>query len=154
MDGHRLREPMEAYAFLLGQVVFELKGGHLRFAAAIEHVHLLRAQPQGRGSCVDGRVAAADHHHAPAHRRASVHLIIRDEPQGVDHARQPFAGYAEGLRAAQAHAQEDDIELLFHLFDAQLAADLRAQRNSTPNARTSSTSCRLSEGRSLYSATP
>ena len=38
-------------------------GGHLRLAAAVDDVHVLRAQALGAAGGVHGHVAAADHRH-------------------------------------------------------------------------------------------
>src|SRR5208283_699796 len=97
------------------------------FTAAIEHVNLSGAEAEGGGGRVDGGVAAADDDYAAAHGRAAMGLVFGDEAQRVDDAGQGFTGDIEGLRASQADAQEDDVEVFLELLDAQFAADFHAE---------------------------
>ena len=97
---------------------------------------------------------AADHHHSLAHGKIGRGLIAFDEVQRVDDAAQVLAGNAEALHGAQSHAQKDQRELVFEIDSSETETPTSAWRNSTPSERTISTSRRLSDGRSLYSATP
>ena len=65
LDG--LRQPVEPNAFDLGVIVLEGEGRHFLFGAAVEQVDFFGAQTPGGVGGVDGGVAAADDHHAPAH---------------------------------------------------------------------------------------
>ena len=137
----------------LGVVVFEFKGRHFVFGAAIEEMDLFRAQsPRGVGR-VDGGVPAADHDHAPADREIGGGLVAFDETERVDHARGFLAGNAEPFHGAQSQAQEDDGEVALQILDRDGAAHFRLAELHAQRAHQADLA-EASEARSLYSATP
>ena len=80
-------------------------------------------------------------------------FVFGDEAQRVHDSRQIFAGNPQTVRRAQADAEEDGVEFALQLIRGS-SRSLRPAGTRRPSTRTSSTSFRLSAGRSLYSATP
>ncbi len=80
---------------LLASSLFVGGGAHLLRAAAIDHGHFVGAEQLALDRRVDGRVAAADHHHALADARIAAHLGLAqlfDEIDRVGHALEVLAG--------------------------------------------------------------
>ena len=121
LDG--LRHPMEADAFHLGVIVFELEGGHFVFTAAVEEVDVFRAQAKGGVGGVDGGVASADDDDGAAGSKVGQGLVAFDEAEGVDDAGEMVAGEAEAFHGAEADADEDEVEVALELIEGDSGAD-------------------------------
>ncbi len=112
-EADRLHVPQELHAFLPGVLVFEVEGGHLLGAAAIDHRDGFCAEPDGGVGSVDRGVARADDGDVAGDLRDCAALVIRDERERVGHPGELFAGDAEAMDGAEAYAEEDRVVLGF-----------------------------------------
>ena len=78
------------------------RSGHFALAAAIDQRYVLCAESLGGIRSVDRGVSAPDHYHAAPQRDAALGLVIGDEAEGVDYARQVFAGDVQGAGGAES----------------------------------------------------
>jgi hypothetical protein len=135
-DLDRVGQPVEFHAFLLGMMDFFRARRALRFAAAVDAIHLLRAQPEADPRGIHRRVAGPDDGDAPAQRQRRVvvreflgaHQVApRQQFVGREHPVQGVAGDSHHRRIAGASADEDAVKTHFadHLLDREQAPDQR-----------------------------
>ena len=109
---HRRGQQSKHHALVLGLFDFFFVGGHGLAAAAIDHGDVFGAQPQGGAGGVDGRIAAADHHHVLAHRHRAAEVVGAEEGEGVGDAFGVGAGHAQPHARRRAHAQKHGVVAL------------------------------------------
>ena len=108
-DFHRRGQQPQLHALVLGLFDFFLVGGHGLAAAAVDDGDVLGAEPQGGAGGVDGRVAAADHHHVLAHRHRAAEVVGAEEGEGVGDAFGVVAGHAQAHARRRADAEEHGV---------------------------------------------
>ena len=105
---HRVDQEVELHALLFGALDLLGRGRHVVPLAAVDDVHLARAQAPGRAGGVHGRVAAADHHHALALQVGRLpDGDVAQHLHGVVDARLVFAVDAQVAAAVRAERQHD-----------------------------------------------
>ena len=102
-----------------------LPGRHLRAGAAVDDVHLLRPEPDGRARHVDGDVAAADDGDPPADPGHAREVDLAQEIDPLAHPVGTFARDAELDSLVGAQRQIDRLEALG---EEAVDGDIPAQR--------------------------
>ena len=132
--------------------IFVGERGHLRLAAPVDQIDGFGAEPPRGRHHVDGRIARADAGDSAADFDLGERLDFGflDELDGAVDALQIFAGQLEVPGFAQAHADEDGVELFLEIRERDVASRPRTFcRNFTPRSRIISTSRSESAARVL-----
>ncbi len=124
-DGLRLQAELDALEFRV--FVFELEGGHLALAAAVDQVDVGSAQALGGVGGVDRGISSADDGDAAADRDGLGGLVVGDETQRVDDAFEFFAGEIQRLGRSEADGDEDGGVFALQIFDGDVAAHRDAE---------------------------
>ena len=120
---HRSGQIEELDAFFLGLLDLPDVGRHLVPRPAVDHLHLLRAQPHRGAGRVHGGVAAAQDQHGVADVDLLAQRDLPQEDDGVHGARKVFSRDAERPPDVSADADEGGLEaLLLQVGELDVAA--------------------------------
>ena len=117
-------EEVEVHALLQRLLDLLGLGGHFVAAAAVDHIHFLRAHAHGGAAGVHGGVAAADDHNGLAHVHALAGAHLAQEGDPVEHAVQIVAGAAHTAALPRARGHQNGVVFRAEVREAHIAAQL------------------------------
>src|SRR4051795_9000307 len=103
-DAQRYAFPKKLHALLLGMLVFKTERRHVAFAAAVEDVDSVCAQPARGVGSIDRGISAAHHDHRALDAAQPSRLVGGDQLEGVHPALFVFARDAKPLHGSQSEA--------------------------------------------------
>src|SRR3569623_801263 len=122
----RLPAPEELHSFMLGVLVFEVKGCHLALAATIEQVDSVCAESPGCTGSVNGGLSRHNNCSRSRHLLQSPCLVGGYKLQGVQHALLVLAGNVHALHRSESDTEEKEVELRLQLLQSVRRLDCRA----------------------------